>query len=135
MSNLETFNVGVGLIFNRLLQQFPIEERVLDLRKLDPDADAQSIAIYCSTMEFLAREGFVNARPISSNAPWYGNVSLTMKSLTLLQSTPESLKEHPTWGERFGAAAKTGAREGIAVVTRGFLEYVGTQFGLPRRAE
>lgn len=132
MKHAETFDRGVGLILGRLLEEHPIEQRVFDLTKLDPEADAETLEIYEETMKFLIREGLIHGREISSNAPWFGNVSLTLATMGMMRATPDSLKERRTWGERIGAAARTGAKETLAIVTREFLQYAGDRLGLPR---
>jgi len=132
-SRIERFDRAVGLILGKLYEEFPHEMRVLDLTKLDPDADADEVELFRQSLNFLLREGFVNARAIASNAPIYGNVSLTMNTLAMMRRVPDSLQPQVTWGDRIGTAAKAVAKEGLSVAVRGFLDYAGTHMGLPRR--
>lgn len=133
MTNAEAFDRVCGLLFQRLLDAFPKELR-LDLRTLDPQTqETPDDEVLNGAMAFLIREGFLTGRRAGDGVPWYANVQLTLRSLTLLRQVPDNLRQRATWGERFTAAAGTAGKEALAVVTRQFLEYAGGQFGLPPR--
>lgn len=116
MKNQHAFNRAVADVLANLLDEFPNEVRLLDLNKAYPDADADTIQLYASTIEFLAREGFITARRVSSNAPLYGNMGLTLRGLTVLNAVPESVTDKETWGDKVKAAAKFGGKETVSAV-------------------
>jgi hypothetical protein len=85
-------------------------------------------------MDFLIESGVIVGRRMG-NAPWYGNVGLTMGTLALMRQIPDSLQQKVTWSERFQSAGKAAAKEGLAIVTREFLNFAGAQVGLVRAQE
>jgi hypothetical protein len=107
LKNEDAFNAFVAEVFARLLDEFPVETR-MSLDTMYPGAERETIELYCATIEFLDREGFIHARRISHTAPWFANVVLSLRGLTLLRTVPDSVADRTTWGDRVKAAAKFG---------------------------
>ena len=128
MKNQEAFNRAVADILAKLLDEFPNDVRILDLTKAYPDADATALELYCSTIEFLAREHLINARRVSSNAPLFANVGLTLRGLAVLNAVPDAVTEKRTLGDRVKSVAKFAGQEPASAVIPQLLAFAARFF-------
>lgn len=103
--NIESFNRGVLLILAALYEAFP-NPITLDFGALAPDATHEEHVTHGNTLEFLQREGFVSYRGFADTGTLYFGVVLTAKALTLLNSTPKSLRARVPVGSMLVRLAK-----------------------------
>ncbi len=110
-NNIDLFNKFCGELLSNLYESFPVERDIslTDFRYLD---DEKNSDIFFSSLQFLNKEGFIDYREAVYGA--FIGVSLTTKSLSLLNLVLSSLQTNAT----FGKELKTVVREGKSEVVK-----------------
>ena len=118
MSNIDDFNKAVAVILDKLYTTFPRRISLED-NSFDRDLDEEALLLYRDTLHFLAREGFIRYEAWSSGGLiHFEGVTLTMKGLDILTTTPDSLGERKTLGERIGGVLREGGGEALRILVQ-----------------
>ena len=110
MTNKEAFDRYVVLILGEIYDNFP-QPVELNLQKFDDTLDRNTIENFASTIDFLTREGFIRHGDGVDEGFYFSDATLTMKGLTVLNRVPEFFEEKTSWGAKFSAIVKSGAKE------------------------
>jgi hypothetical protein len=115
---MDEFNRITVLVLGQLYEAFPqaLRLKVEDVYEAPNEND---IRYFSYTVEFLASEGYIKHQGASDEGLFFIEVILTMKGLTVLRLTPdsldakeiESLDAKETLGHRFGGFLKNGAKD------------------------
>lgn len=124
--NIDRFNKATLLVFDTLYLAFPVPVE-LDATKiaidtLPPDASFdesfKSIEPVFHTIEFLAKEGFIEYSDSTLDGKTFIQARLTTKSLGLLGQTPSALDPQVTISDRIRAIVKGGVKEAGSEVAK-----------------
>ena len=110
MPNMEEFNRITVLVLGKLYETFPqaIRLKVEDVYDAPDENDTKNFSY---TVDFLTSEGYIKHQGANDEGLFFIEVCLTMKGLTVLRSTPDSLDATETLGHRFGGFLKNGAKD------------------------
>jgi len=112
---MELFNKGAALILSKSYDEFPIPI-YLNIAQLDENMTDEEGEIYSATLKFLHDEGFVRCGKSLNRGLMTSNVILSSKGLDILNSTPDSLKEKVSLGDKVKDVASNGTKETISAV-------------------
>jgi hypothetical protein len=114
MSRMDDFNRIVVLVLGKAFESFPQPVHIYakDITELpDNIVDEETARTFDATVQFLASEGFLKYEGESDEGLFFNEVSLTLKSLKILNSIPSSIDEKKNIGQKFSELAKSGAKE------------------------
>ncbi|MGZ8137014.1 MAG: hypothetical protein ACXW1W_08835 [Methylococcaceae bacterium] len=114
MTNMEKFNKCAAEIFSLLYDKFPVVTDI-DIDNFPEYDNQEDREVFDGTIDFLNREGFINYRESTYGAAYFG-VLLTLKGLTVLNSTPKAISDKSTLGDKVKDVLKTGQNEGIKAI-------------------
>lgn len=107
MKNIDTFNKMTASVFADLYEAFP-KPLVLQCEEFCAKHSLLESEDICkATVEFLEAEGLIRFKSVSGAN--FAQVSLTMKGLSVLKKTPNSVKHEQSVGELVVEKIKSGA--------------------------
>jgi hypothetical protein len=117
--NIDHFNRVVLHTFDRLYASFPVplELKVAEVAELAtpgsvlPDAPFSSLQPTYEAIRFLANEGFLKYANAYVDGSTFLQAQLTMKGLTVLGQTPDSLERKESLISRMRGLLTSGAKE------------------------
>lgn len=133
ISNIETFNRSVGLLFGKLYETFPKRVQLgfndLAIEMFDDDDNGnevyfEKLAIFSETVSWLEQAGYIWADKID-NYDAYGIV-LSPKGLEVMKVVPGTLSGKSI-GEELSKIVKSGAKETAKTVVSGLVSFALTE--------
>ncbi len=103
------FNRLTVLIFGRLLEDFP-KPSSLTVDGFQDSNNHVELQIFRETIIFLQDNDFLEFRTATGTGSYHG-VKLTLKTLNILNQTPDALRPSPTVREKLVSAIKIGTKE------------------------
>jgi len=102
MPNMDEFNRITVLVLGKLYGAFPQATR-LEVKDINDAPDDNDVRNFSYTVDFLTSEGYIKHQGASDEGLFFIEVCLTMKGLTVLRSTPDSLDAKETLGHKLVA--------------------------------
>ncbi|MBK6510725.1 MAG: hypothetical protein IPG64_25485 [Haliea sp.] len=134
MTNIETFNIAVAVVFGKCYTAFPLRVNIdiADLGKtiqetLDPDCENDidmrepEYAIARESTRWLIDAGYLWCT--SQRNMSFAAVTLTPKALEILNAVPEQLHTRTSFGEELGKGVKEIGRDAAKDFVKAVLAY------------
>ncbi|QCU90655.1 hypothetical protein [Thiomicrorhabdus sediminis] len=109
MNNPDKFDYICGVLFAKLYENFPVPIKTADIEEFD---NPEEYKFRMHSFRWLKENGLIEGNLVSDGS--MNNVRATLKGLTILKVTPESLNQKKSVGEALMDAAKIKAPDLIA---------------------